>query len=231
MSQINGLKKISSTTVREQVYEQLRSLVIQGHYAQDYRFDLNQLSKDLGVSRTPLGAAIQQLKNEGLLIVKPRSGTFLNLLDEKDVREAFELRKILEVGATSLVLDKITAAEVAKISTLNDEMKRILEKGDYQQNLGDFISLDKQMHELFINSSQHKLLIDTYGRINTLLLVSRVRHDFKLEDSWQTLKEHEAIVSGLRDRNRSAIETAIGKHLDRALTRLLESPLIERQST
>ncbi|MBL4767804.1 MAG: GntR family transcriptional regulator [Rhodobacteraceae bacterium] len=224
-----GPQKISATTVREQVYQQLRSLVIQGHFSQDYRFDLNQLSKDLGVSRTPLGAAIQQLKNEGLLVVKPRSGTFLNKLNEVDVREAFELRKILELGAVHLVLDKITDEDVARIESLNDEIKSLLAREDYQNQVEKIISLDKQIHDGFINASQHKLLIETYGRINTLLLVFRARRKFRIADSQRTIVEHDTIISALRGRDPTQIQAAIKLHLDGALERLLNTNTIARK--
>lgn len=226
---MTGPRKITATTVREQVYQQLRSLVIQGHFSQDYRFDLNQLSKDLGVSRTPLGAAIQQLKNEGLLVVKPRSGTFLNTLDEDDVREAFELRKILEVGAVSLITDKFTDADIDRIESLNDEIKALLAKENYQSHVEKIISLDKQIHDGFINVSQHKLLIETYGRINTLLLVFRARREFKIDDSQKTVAEHDAIVSGLRNRNQKQLRDTIESHLDGALERLLNTNAIGRK--
>jgi DNA-binding GntR family transcriptional regulator len=220
MASVVGPRKIVAQTVREQTYEQLKELIIKDHFPLNYRFDLNQLSKELGISKTPIGDAIRQLESEGLLVVKPRSGTYLNPLTLEDVTEAFAMRQVLETGSTDIVLCRITDEKVAGIRALHEKMKLLLSSGEYQDVVGDFIELDKEMHAEIIRLSGLQLLIEAYDKINTLLLVSRVRSKFTSEDSGETVSEHEDLVLALENRSETAYRKAVTKHIQGSIRRL-----------
>lgn len=220
MASGTGPRKIVAQTVREQTYAQLKELIIKDHFPQNYRFDLNQLSKELGISKTPLGDAIRQLESEGLLVVKPRSGTYLNPLTLTDVTEAFEMRKVLEIGSASLVLSRITDAEIAEVRALHEHMRDLLEGGEYQEVIEEFIETDKKMHAAIIRFCRLSMLAESYDRINTLLLVSRVRSRFSPADSQETVIEHEALIAALESRSEAAYRKAVAKHIRGSIRRL-----------
>ncbi|MBI1386080.1 MAG: FCD domain-containing protein [Rhizobiales bacterium] len=213
-------RKIEVRSIRDRVYEQIKALIVEGYFQADERFDLNQLARELGVSKTPLNEAVQRLESEGLLTVRPRSGTFVSSVDEREVREAFEVRRMLEVGAADFIIDRIEDDEVAEVAALTGRMEALLTEGDYQEIVREFITLDDRMHATILAASRHRLLIDTYGRVNTLLLVSRVRGKFQREDSLQTIEEHRAICAALEARDRRAYRKAIAAHMDAAIARL-----------
>ncbi|MCZ4353068.1 GntR family transcriptional regulator [Roseovarius aestuarii] len=220
MAKVDGPRKIIAQTVREQTYAQLKELIVKGHFQLNYRFDLNQLSKELGISKTPLGEAIRQLESEGLLVVKPRSGTYLNPLTLEDVTKAFEMRQVLEVGSASNVMRHITDQDLQSIRAIHRQMKELLENGQYQSIIDEFIELDKKLHMEIVGLSGLNMLSEMYDQINTLLMVSRVRKEFLPKDSEDTIHEHEAIIAALSDRDENTYRTAVQTHIQGAIQRL-----------
>ena len=62
----------------QQLYEQIRRAVQEGHLSRDEKMpSIRRLAEDLGLSRTTIEAAYQQLCVEGYLKSKPQSGYFV----------------------------------------------------------------------------------------------------------------------------------------------------------
>src|SRR5512136_2952813 len=57
------------------------------------------LSRELGVSKTPIREAIQQLEKEGFIENIPGKGAFASRISIQDVRETFAIREMLECEA------------------------------------------------------------------------------------------------------------------------------------
>ena len=71
------LTKISRQRATDEVYEALRQSILGHLFAPGERLQVEEIAAKLGVSLTPVRHAIQQLATEGLIEIKPRSGTFV----------------------------------------------------------------------------------------------------------------------------------------------------------
>ncbi|MDP3109771.1 GntR family transcriptional regulator, partial [Hydrogenophaga sp.] len=114
---------------------QLRELILSGELPGGSRIAELAIVERLGVSRTPIRAALMRLEQEGLLQALPNGGYVVQTFSERDIADAIELRGTLEGllarlaaerGAPSVVLaeakqglDRIDAVLAA--SALNDE--------------------------------------------------------------------------------------------------------------
>ncbi|GAB5471077.1 MAG: GntR family transcriptional regulator [Rhodospirillales bacterium] len=212
--------KIRVPTVRDEVYEQLRERILSSSLPEGTRIDLKELAADLGVSATPLKEAIQRLESEGLLVVQPRRGTFVATIDEEEVREGFDVRKFLELGAAEIVVKTITGAELEALDAILRESEALLGRKSYQAILPRFILLDGLFHERIIGATQHRLLIEHYANVNTLLHVSRIRRRFEREDSLKTVSEHRRILTALKARDEAALKAAIRAHIEGGFGRM-----------
>lgn len=212
--------KIHVPTVRDEVYELLRERILTSSLPEGTRIDLKELAVDLGVSATPLKEAIQRLQAEGLLVVQPRRGTFVATIDEEEVKEGFEVRKFLELGAAEIVVETITDSDLKELDAILQETEQLLTRKSYQVILPRFIALDGLFHEKIIGATHHRLLIEHYSNINTLLHVSRIRRRFEREDSLKTVTEHRHILDALKRRDEAALKAAIREHIDGGLARV-----------
>ena len=57
-----------SKPLQIQAYEQLKQMILDGHFLPDTIYSETMTSKELGVSRTPMRDAIQKLEQEGYTV-------------------------------------------------------------------------------------------------------------------------------------------------------------------
>jgi GntR family transcriptional regulator of vanillate catabolism len=94
----------STQTVKAQL--RLRELVLGGELQAGSRVAELALVERLGVSRTPVRAALQALKDEGLLDALPGGGYAVRAFNETEVRDAIEVRGTLEGLAARLAAER-----------------------------------------------------------------------------------------------------------------------------
>lgn len=89
-------------SLRQQVYERLRSALRAGEYRPNQRLTEIGIAEALGVSRTPVREALGLLSREGLLSSMPHGGFRVPELQVDDLNDIFELRYLLEPYAAGL---------------------------------------------------------------------------------------------------------------------------------
>lgn len=144
----------ASQTVRAQ--GRLRELIVSGELAPGARIPELALVERLGVSRTPVRAALLRLQEEGLLEALPGGGFVVREFSEADIHDAIELRGTLEGLAARLAAERGCGAGV--LAGLRDCLARIDELLALQ-TLDDaaFASYAEQ------NGRFHRLLADAAG--------------------------------------------------------------------
>lgn len=91
--------QFDTATIKELVYRSLRQDLIQQRYQPGEWLQENEIAERLGVSRSPVREALHMLAGDGLLVEIPKRGVYVRELSERDVRENFSLRCLLEVDA------------------------------------------------------------------------------------------------------------------------------------
>ena len=220
---MKSARKIKLPSVRDQVYDQLRKLILSGALTPGERINLNELSGELGVSKTPLNEAIQKLLKEGLLTVKPRSGTFVSVLDLKEVEESFGFREAVECGAAPIIVDRVTDEEIAQIRATLEKMGALLGQDGNPRRYDTFLRLDHQFHEEIVAASGNPLILDHYRQVNTLLQVARLKRRYFHSQYEGTHREHTAIFHALEARDAKALATACRAHIKHAIKKLIEA--------
>ena len=91
------------STFREQISVKLREAIMNGSLAPGSQIVESRLASQFGVSRGPLREAIRELINEGLLVSRSYTSTFVIDLSKDDVQEIYSIRTALETFAFELV--------------------------------------------------------------------------------------------------------------------------------
>lgn len=211
--------KIETRTVREQIYDEVREMIVDGTWEPGARVDLNKIVQDFGISKTPLNEAIQKLIQEGLLFVKSRSGTFVSNLKIEEINMAFEFRLALEIGAAATIILKTDNSLVDRLRKITTKMEAVLEaqKPGFRTL---FLKLDAEFHDEVISVSENKLIIDHYRQVNSLSNVSRTRRKFTLEEYSAALNDHELIMDALTGRDVGGFQAACQDHVHNAKNKL-----------
>src|SRR6185295_5329524 len=91
----------------DEVYDVLRASILDHRFRPGERLFVDQIAAHLGVSLTPVRHALQQLATEGLVEIRPRSGTYVASLTDADISETFEIRRALEYLAAESAVSRI----------------------------------------------------------------------------------------------------------------------------
>ncbi|MCB0025436.1 MAG: GntR family transcriptional regulator, partial [Caldilinea sp.] len=105
---LDQLPHIKPTTLKANVTEILRQLIIEGTLAPGTEFNQAQIAEQLGVSRGPIREALGQLEQEGLLQSVPYKGVIVTPLTRKYVEELYSVRTALELLALDRSITRMT---------------------------------------------------------------------------------------------------------------------------
>ncbi|MEO6624022.1 MAG: GntR family transcriptional regulator, partial [Burkholderiaceae bacterium] len=109
-----------SVQVRAQL--QLRELILSGELRGGTRIAELTIVERLGVSRTPIRAALMRLEQEGLLEALANGGYAVKTFTERDVSESIELR-----GTIEGLLARLAAERGAPAVVLGEARKCLME--------------------------------------------------------------------------------------------------------
>jgi GntR family transcriptional regulator, rspAB operon transcriptional repressor len=197
------------------VYKKLRHAIVTYMLKPGERLNVEELAKQLGVSLTPVRGAIQQLATEGLVDIKPRSGTFVATLTVQDVEETFQIRSALEVLAGEAAISRITPADMKRLKELLKSLKKpIRVEADMEAHERD----NSEFHQVIVEASGNRRLHEMYEALNAHIKIARIHAS---EADWparmqEEQAEHEAVVSALEAKDVERVRDSMRKHVNRA---------------
>lgn len=221
MLEFMELTRISRQRASDEVYLTLRQSILTHLFEPGERLQVDEIAEKIGVSLTPVRHAIQQLATEGLIEIRPRSGTFVAQLTVRDIEETFDLRAALESLAAEKLVEKVTARQITQFRRLLVELAKPIASDEdskrHQQN-------NRAFHKLLIDGSENRRLAETYDSLNAHLQIVRVHS--KQADWAKRLKieqsEHEEIVNALEARDLKRLKAALLNHIQRSCQSLIQ---------
>ena len=82
-------------SLRGRVFNRLREDILAGNYEEKEELKEAAISKELGVSRTPVREALRQLELEGLVTIIPNKGAYVNGITAKDIYDLYVIHSYL----------------------------------------------------------------------------------------------------------------------------------------
>ncbi len=222
------LRRLTRKRATDEVYESLREAILTRYFKPGERLQVDEIAEKLGVSLTPVRHAVQQLANEGLIEIKPRSGTFVATLSIEDIEATFEVRIALECLAAEKAIERIRPNELARIEDLIESLGQ---KVTDEESLRKHEKANSELHQLLIDAAGNRRLAEIYNGLNAHLTIARIHaaerkqpsaadfgKRFKIEQA-----EHEEIVAALKARDVARMQTALRAHIARAKSSLMNA--------
>lgn len=142
--------------LRTQVYEYLREALRIGNIKPGMFISINQVVKELGMSRTPLRDALLQLQSEGFVTFLPQRGILINNLNDNDLEDIYEMLGALDSRALLSVCDKMGSKEVSRMKKINERMLRVIDKKEFNR----YFELNRDFHNVYLDLSGNKPLLN-----------------------------------------------------------------------
>jgi DNA-binding GntR family transcriptional regulator len=181
-------------SLKEQVYEYLREQMRNGHLLPGSVIDMEETSKKLGVSKTPLRDALLQLEMEGFVRILPRRKVIVNVLTLQDIKNMYEIIGALESAALLAAFDLLQDSDIRHLEALNREMKEAIDKDDfdlyYERNL--------RFHDVFLGRGGNENLVKIVNTLKKRLYDFPRQQGFVKEWEQASIGEHGRLVDLIR---------------------------------
>jgi DNA-binding GntR family transcriptional regulator len=197
------------------VFDILRTNILGRGFRPGDRLDVRALAEQLGVSATPVKDAVTRLAAEGLVEIRPRSGTFVAELAPDAVAETFEIRRALECLAAERVVGQLTPDLLARFEAIIDAMERPVSN---EHDRAEHEQKNLELHALLVEASGNRRLAELYRSLNAHLTIARIHSRRRPQDERleQERREHRAILEALTARDPTALINALDRHIRRA---------------
>ena len=163
---IPGLWPGGSQSLADHAYLRLREEIIGVALSPGTVLREDELTRRLGVGRTPVREAVQRLHRDGFVTVIPRRGTLVSEINITDLAAIYEVRARLESWAARLAAERAGAGDHAEADQLLSELDELAASGGYDA----LLALDRRIHRFAYRCAKNDFLAETLDQYHNLSL-------------------------------------------------------------
>ena len=207
----------SSALLGQSVHRQIRQMVLSGELAPGRSLSVPALATQLGVSRSPVREAVQQLIYEGLAVSAPHAGAKVAAVDAAQIRDVLAVRAALDGLAAAAAATRLTEADLDKLASILAAQEANL---DDATDAARDAQLDLEFHTFIRDASGNSCVVDELARLEAKAHLYRGDLWCSARNRRVALREHRRIVEALESGHPESARTAAEAHVHGLLTRL-----------
>ena len=223
---------VAKTAHRTQITHavlRLRELILSGEFAPGERMSELPLVARLGVSRTPLRLALAELEHEGLLRVLPGGGYVVREFTEADVRDAVELRGVLEGTAARFAAERggrrrATGARCARSTMRSASSCSAPNTTSFER----YLELNERFHARLLRASRRSPLLQrSLDAVSSLpfagpsaFVLAEAEHPASRDILIVAHRQHDDLIEAIEARQGARAEGIAREHARLAITNL-----------
>ena len=231
-------QKVTQNSAQVRALLQLREMILAGDLPGGTRIAELSIVEKLGVSRTPIRAALMRLAQEGLLEALPSGGYAVRTFSERDVMDAIELRGTLEGLSARLAAER--AAPAVVLGEARDCLRLIdavlAEPSLNDESFTSYVELNAKFHALLCEMACSSVMARELDRVISMPFASPSAFVVAQANSPQSRDmlvvaqdQHWQVLSAIEQREGSRAEAIMREH-SRLAQRNLHSVLRSHES-
>lgn len=207
-------KRIQTKKIYEEVTDALVNRIKNGELKPGDRLDsVEQMAKSFDVSRSAVREALSGMRAMGLIVMRQGEGTFVAEFDatnftlpmnaglfmqKEDIREIYEVRKILEVGAAKSAALYHKPEDLIPLQEAIEAMQKDKSDGEIGEEA------DMRFHMAIAKATHNDVLIHLMGSVSEVMLsVLKETRQILVYTEKKTvslIEEHQAIYEAIKER-------------------------------
>lgn len=203
--------------LRVSIADNLREAIIRGDLEADQRLDEQVIADKFGVSRIPVREAFALLKRDGLVGNKPRHGTYVIGVTDKDIHDIYEYRRIVEGHAIRIVAASVDAESLDRLRSLVERLETAMNAGQ-----SEIMTLnDLEFHRMLVTLGRNSRSLQFWEMIADLMaVIIRISNSIHWElpappepiDGYS----HSKLIRMIEAHEIDAAEAQLRKHLEQS---------------
>jgi DNA-binding GntR family transcriptional regulator len=206
-----------AASVADRVYAALRERILAGDIPHHARLHQEQLSEELGVSRTPLREALGRLAADGLVELLPQRGARVADISPADMETSYGARLVIEPAAAALAASRRSGEDL-------EEMRRAI--ADHRRETADVQAVydaNRDFHLAVVRASDNPFLLRFCEQLWVRRLGLRVYEEQREPPEFIAADAdwHERIADAIEAGDADLAEREMREHIDQAMQLLL----------
>jgi DNA-binding GntR family transcriptional regulator len=202
---------MSATALKQKAYAALRERILTGDIQAGEFLSERRLAVELGMSKTPVHAALERLEVEGLITVAPQRGAMVRQSTLDEALDSLELRLALERHIVRLLAGRLSGADLA-------ELRRALQRQSEcvrNEDMAGYSALDADYHLLLAELTGNREIIRVMAGLRSKVFGAAARvlrlYPPRLEAGFA---EHAALVDALEQADEKRALEIMEAHID-----------------
>jgi len=206
---------LEKKVTREELIEYIKDGIIREEFQPGQRLVEHDLCKMLDTSRSRVREALMHLAQEGFIDIVKYKGAVVKGLSQRDISQNNDIVGVLEGLAARIAIRNISDSQIGNIEEI------ILNIKDNQDNYLKVFQLNDQFHRLLTSLSENEKLINLLDGLYGHIRRSSLQGFYQMDQVQATVREHDAILAAIKDRNEIEVENLIREHYLSSKNRLL----------
>lgn len=219
----------NSSTVSERIYTAIRNDILNKTLLSGEKLTIKKLHEMYGVSSSPIREALFRLQQDGLIEYRSNAGMKVIEFTRQDLSEIYMLLTEFDVIAL-----RAATTPTRRLSTLA-ALELCMEKAraSIENNFWNYYS--DAFHSILYEEAQNGRLTDAARKIRIQSTIFSNQYEIKEENRREILKQHEDILSAIRDnrldRAEDLMRTHVGSSYAKALSILEKEEAASEESS
>ena len=175
-------------------------------HPEEIRLDERRLSRDLGVSRTPIREALSLLEQEGFVRSVPRRGIYIVRKNKREIIEMVTLWSAIESAAARLVCERATDQQIAAIREITEFKK------EPSEFIDEYSRSNMSFHKAIIAASGCALMVEIIDNLFIHMRAIRSATMRQGDRAHRSVVDHLNIVAALEARDADLAERRVREH-------------------
>ena len=199
------------------VRDAIRNRIVTGAYAPGTRLKINDLCEQFGISSNPIREALQQLQGEGFVVILPNKGATVRLIDDRLIRNIYEIGEGLDGILANRSARVATPAQVAHLRDIQDRMDHASAAGRSAERA----ECNAEFHVFLGAISGNLEAIDIRRRHQDLIRAIRQNYGYSPPRLEEINREHWQIIDAIAGGDAERAEKAARLHCVRSCDDML----------
>lgn len=210
---------------RSGAYERFLKCLMQGVFRPGRLVTQREICEATGSTITAVREALKRLEGEGIVELIAKKGVVLHEITADEVREIYQLRKIVEVPAVrAYALDH----DPAEIDVLRQKTRDIMDApmdtaAQRQALVRRRTKLDWDLHQTFLSALRSSLIDDIFRNLETKQMLVRLQLPPRYLSHGEAFAEHLEILDAIVAKDADKAAHLLENHLSTAQLRFLDA--------
>ena len=195
----------------EFIYNSLKDSIINNEFKANQRINENELVEYFKVSRTPIREAVLRLEAKGFLRIDSYRRAVVKEISYQELMEIFQVLGALDRLAISQAVDNLTAQNIKKLEDLIKKMEKYCRLDSIEK----YFEFNEKFHNEIWKAVENKLLLEVLYSVRDRMqryTYARILAFKKPEALEKSMKQHKALLSAIKRKDRERLKKMIVEH-------------------